>query len=252
SKRKVIDYELTARDRDGKETVVSYNATTFYDRDRRLQGVFAAVREITERKQYERSLREAPQRAEQANRAKSEFLANMSHEIRTPLNAVIGLGYLLEHTTLSKDQRQLLTKIQFGGRPLRGVTPEVRGQALVGVISNVRDLSKIEAGEMSREDEPFDLQQLVRDLSQMLTPQAVAKGIELIVQSAPALPRMVSGDASRLRQILTNLLGNSIKFTAAGHVELKVFCTEKSSDRIRLSCTVQDTGIGIEPAALDC
>ena len=239
SKRKVIDYELTARDRDGKETVVSYNATTFYDRDRRLQGVFAAVREITERKQYERSLREATQRAEQANRAKSEFLANMSHEIRTPLNAVIGLGYLLEHTTLSEDQRQLLTKIQFGGR------------ALLGVINNVLDLSKIEAGEMSLEDEPFDLQQLVRDLSQMLTPQAVAKGIELIVQSAPALPRMVNGDASRLRQILTNLLGNSIKFTAAGHVELKVFCTEKSSDRIRLSCTVQDTGIGIEPAALE-
>src|SRR5580692_1881991 len=99
SKRRVTDYELTARDRDGKETVVSYNATTFYDRDRRLQGVFAAVREITERKQYERSLREATQRAEQANSAKSEFLANMSHEIRTPLNAVIGLGYLLEHTS---------------------------------------------------------------------------------------------------------------------------------------------------------
>jgi PAS domain S-box-containing protein len=239
SKRKVVDYELTARDRDGKETVVSYNATTFYDRDRRLQGVFAAVREITERKQYERSLREATQKAEQANRAKSEFLANMSHEIRTPLNAVIGLGYLLEHTRLSEDQRQLLTKIQFGGR------------ALLGVINNVLDLSKIEAGEMSLEDEPFDLQQLVRDLSQMLAPQAVAKGIELIVQAAPTLPRMVNGDASRLRQILTNLLGNSIKFTAAGHVELKVFCTEQSSDRIRLSCTVQDTGIGIEPAALE-
>src|ERR1700681_3694962 len=239
SKRKVVDYELTARDRDGKETVVSYNATTFYDRDRRLQGVFAAVRETTERKQYERSLRDATQKAEQANRAKSEFLANMSHEIRTPLNAVIGLGYLLEHTSLSEDQRQLLTKIQFGGR------------ALLGVINNVLDLSKIEAGEMSLEDEPFDLQQLVRDLSQMLAPQAVAKGIELIVQSAPALPRMVNGDASRLRQILINLLGNSIKFTAAGHVELKVFCTEQSSDRIRLRCTVQDTGIGIEPAALE-
>src|SRR6202167_4145042 len=101
SKRKVTDYELTARDRNGKETVVSYNATTLYDRDRRLQGVFAAVREITERKQYERSLREATHRAEHANSAKSEFLANMSHEIRTPLNAVIGLGYLLEHTTLN-------------------------------------------------------------------------------------------------------------------------------------------------------
>jgi PAS domain S-box-containing protein len=239
SKRKVTDYELTARDRDGKETVVSYNATTLYDRDRRLQGVFAAVREITERKQYERSLREATYRAEHANTAKSEFLANMSHEIRTPLNAVIGLGYLLEHTTLSDDQRQLLTKIQFGGR------------ALLGVINNVLDLSKIEAGEMSLEDEPFDLPVLVRDLGQMLAPQAAAKGIELLVQTAAALPRMVKGDASRLRQILTNLVGNSIKFTETGHVELQVFCTEVSSDRLRLRCTVQDTGIGIEPAALE-
>jgi PAS domain S-box-containing protein len=239
SKRKVTDYELTARDRDGKQTVVSYNATTFYDRDRKLQGVFAAVREVTERKQYELSLREATHRAEKANSAKSEFLANMSHEIRTPLNAVIGLGYLLEHTTLSEDQRQLLTKIQFGGR------------ALLGVINNVLDLSKIEAGEMSLEDEPFDLPELVRDLSQLLAPQAAAKGIELIVQTDPATPRMVNGDASRLRQILTNLLGNSIKFTEVGHVELKVVCVEKSSDRIRLRCTVEDTGIGIAPATLE-
>jgi PAS domain S-box-containing protein len=239
SKRKVTDYELVARDRTGKETVVSYNATTIYDRDRRLQGVFAALREITERKQYERSLREATHRAERANSAKSEFLANMSHEIRTPLNAVIGLGYLLEHTALSEEQRQLLAKIQFSGR------------ALLGVINNVLDLSKIEAGEMSLEDEPFDLPELIRDIGQMLTPQAVTKGIEFIIQSSPNLPRMVKGDASRLRQILINLLGNSIKFTETGHVELKVFSTEQGSDRIRLRCTVQDTGIGIEPAALE-
>jgi PAS domain S-box-containing protein len=238
SKRKVTDYELTACDRNGKQTVVSYNATTFYDRDRRLQGVFAAAREITERKQYERSLREATHRAERANSAKSEFLANMSHEIRTPLNAVIGLGYLLEHTTLDEDQRQLLSKIQFGGR------------ALLGVINNVLDLSKIEAGEMSLEDEPFNLPELVRDLGQMMAPQAQVKGIELVVHCAPAIPRIVKGDESRLRQILTNLLGNSIKFTEAGHVELKVSCTEQNADRIRLRCTVQDTGIGIEPEAI--
>jgi PAS domain S-box-containing protein len=239
SKRKVTDYEMTARDRAGKETVVSYNATTLYDRDRRLQGVFAALRDITERKQYEHSLREATHRAEQASSAKSEFLANMSHEIRTPLNAVIGLGYLLEHTLLSEDQRQLLAKIQFGGR------------ALLGVINNVLDLSKIEAGEMSLEEDPFDLPELVRDLGQLLGPQAAAKGIELLVQSAPSLPQIVSGDAARLRQVLTNLLGNSIKFTETGHVELKAFSSELSADRLRLRCTVQDTGIGIEAAALD-
>jgi len=238
STKKVTDYELTARDREGRETVVSYNATTFYDRDRKLQGVFAAAREITERKQYERSLREATHTAEQANSAKSEFLANMSHEIRTPLNAVIGLGYLLEHTTLNDDQRQLLAKIQFGGR------------ALLGVINNVLDLSKIEAGEMSLEDEQFDLPELVRDLGQMLAPQAAAKHIDLIVRAAPGLPRIVRGDASRLRQILTNLLGNSIKFTEKGHVKLEIRSTEQTSDRIRLRCTVEDTGIGLEAAQL--
>jgi PAS domain S-box-containing protein len=238
SKRKVVDYELIARDRNGNETVVSYHATTIYDRERRLQGVFAALRDITERKQYERSLREATHRAERANNAKSEFLANMSHEIRTPLNAVIGLGYLLDQTALNEDQRQLLAKIQFSGR------------ALLGVINNVLDLSKIEAGEMSLEDEPFDLPELIRDIGQMLTPQAVLKGIDFIIQSSPDLPRVVTGDASRLRQILINLLGNSIKFTEAGHVELKVLSTEQGSDRIRLRCTVEDTGIGIEAAAL--
>jgi CheY-like chemotaxis protein/HPt (histidine-containing phosphotransfer) domain-containing protein/two-component sensor histidine kinase len=104
---------------------------------------------------------------------------------------------------------------------------------------------------MSLEDEPFNLPELVRDLGQMLAPQAVTKGIELVVHCAPAIPRIVKGDASRLRQILTNLLGNSIKFTEAGNVELKVACTEQNSDRIRLRCTVQDTGIGIEPEAIE-
>ena len=238
STRKVTDYELTARDREGKETLVSFNATTLYDRYRKLQGVFAATREITERKQYERSLRDATLAAELASSAKSEFLANMSHEIRTPLNAIIGLGYLLDHTPLSEDQRQLLTKIQFGGR------------ALLGVINNVLDLSKIEAGEMLLEDEPFDLPELVRDLALMLGPQAAAKGIELLVDTDPTLPPIVRGDASRLRQVLTNLLGNSIKFTERGRVALKVIGTERTSERLQLRCTVEDSGIGMEPEAL--
>jgi PAS domain S-box-containing protein len=201
--------------------------------------IVGAIQDITERRKLEQQLRDAISVADKASKSKSEFLANMSHEIRTPLNAVIGLGYLLEQTSLSEDQRQFLAKIQFAGR------------SLLGVINNVLDLSKIEAGEMPLEDEPFDLVELVRDVSQMLQPQALAKGIDLIVQPAPALPRMIRGDASRMRQILTNLLNNSIKFTESGHVSLRLFCTEQGSGRIRLRCEVSDTGIGIEPSACD-
>jgi CheY-like chemotaxis protein len=162
----------------------------------------------------------------------------MSHEIRTPLNAMIGLGYLLEQTALNHDQLQFISKIQFASR------------SLLCVVNDVLDLSKIEAGEMSLEDEPFDLRELVRDLGQMLSPQAQAKGIDLIVQPSSELPGMVIGDVSRLRQIFINLLNNAIKFTEVGEVELKAFCTDSGADRIHLRCLVNDTGIGIEPVAL--
>ena len=201
--------------------------------------IVGAIQDVTDRCTLEQRLRDALSAADKASKSKSEFLANMSHEIRTPLNAVIGLGYLLEQTPLSEEQRQFLAKIQFAGR------------ALLGVINNVLDLSKIEADEMSLEDEPFDLPELVRDVSQMLLPQAVEKRIELKVDPAASLPGRVFGDASRVRQILTNLLNNAIKFTERGHVRLAVFCTEQGSGRIRLRCEVEDTGIGIERAACE-
>jgi signal transduction histidine kinase/DNA-binding response OmpR family regulator/HPt (histidine-containing phosphotransfer) domain-containing protein len=198
--------------------------------------IFGAVQDVTDRCKLEQRLRDALAAADRASRSKSEFLANMSHEIRTPLNAVIGLGYLLEQTPLTDEQRQFLAKIQFAGR------------ALLGVINNVLDLSKIEADEMALEDEPFDLPDLIRDLSQMLLPQALEKGIELRVEPAPSLPRRVIGDAARVRQILVNLLNNAIKFTEVGEVTLAAFGVEHGAGRIRLRCEVSDTGIGIEPA----
>lgn len=224
--------------KNGERITVSLVVTPMYETTGELLGYVGVAHDVTHQAIYEESLRAARGKAEQASGAKSEFLANMSHEIRTPLNAIIGLGYLLEQTALSEDQTQYLGKIQFAGR------------ALLGVVNNVLDLSKIEAGEMSLEDESFDLPVLVRNVSQMLGSQAAAKGIDLNLQSAADLPRLARGDASRLRQIIVNLVNNGIKFTQAGHVELKTFCTEQSIDRMRLRCEVSDTGVGIEAATL--
>ena len=234
-KKRVTDYELTECDRDGRETVVSYNATTFYDRDRRLQGVFAALREISERKQYERTLREATLTAEGANCAKSEFLANMSHEIRTPMNTVIGLTYLLGQTKLDAAQASHLTKI------------ELAGKALLAVINDVLDLSKIEAGELTIERAPFSLRDLMQDVADVMTVHADAKGIALTVSTPHDLPATLEGDSMRLKQILTNLLSNAIKFTDRGGVALRVRCLAATPARVTLCFLVTDTGIGFAP-----
>jgi PAS domain S-box-containing protein len=233
---KVTNYELTTRARDGRLTVVSYNATTFHDRDRRLQGVFAAARDITERKQYEASLRHATEKAEQASRAKSEFLANMSHEIRTPMNAVIGLSYLLGQTALNQEQAAFLAKVKLASK------------SLLMVLNNVLDLSKIEAGELLVESIGFRLSTLLKDLADVMAVQAHARGIAFEIDVPADLPEALEGDATRLQQILTNLLSNAIKFTERGSVTLRVRGDMGSADRVTLGFSVHDTGIGITPA----
>jgi len=232
---KVTNYELTARARDGKLTVVSYNATTFHDRDRSLQGVFAAARDITERKQYELSLREATHKAEQANRAKSEFLANMSHEIRTPMNAVIGLSYLLGQTSLDAQQLAFLAKVKLASK------------SLLVVLNNVLDLSKIEAGELIVESTAFSLRSLLKELTDVMAVQAEARDVAFEIDVDDDLPVALEGDATRLNQILTNLLSNAIKFTESGSVKLSVRRFAETSQRVTLCFVVSDTGVGIAP-----
>jgi len=228
--------------KDGTRVQVSLVITAMYTPEGRTLGYVAIALDITRQAQYEQTLRLAMADADRANRAKSEFLANMSHEIRTPLNAVIGLGYLLDQTPLNADQRQFVAKIEFAGR------------SLLSVVNNVLDLSKIEAGEMLLEEERFDLPELLTDIGQMLLPQVSAKGIELMARVAPTLPRWVKGDVARLRQILTNLVNNAIKFTAEGCVTVEAWCIDQDIDqdenRIRLRCEVRDTGIGIEPLVM--
>jgi len=233
NEKKVTDYQLTARDRDGKETVVSYNATTFYDRDRKLQGVFAAARDITERKQHENSLREASQKAENANQVKSDFLANMSHEIRTPMNAIMGMTRLAMRKNPGPGQLSYLTKIDNAA------------QSLLSIVNDILDYSKIEAGKMELEQITFSLDEVLNDLDDIVRQKAEQKGIEIVFSMASDTPHYLKGDPLRLGQILINLVNNAIKFTEKGAVIVEVKAGAGAGESRQLRFSVNDSGIGM-------
>ncbi|MDR7152642.1 PAS domain S-box-containing protein [Hydrogenophaga palleronii] len=177
--------------------------------------------------------------AEAASQAKGEFLANMSHEIRTPLHAVIGLTHLLADTPLSAHQQQLLDKSLMASR------------SLLGIVNDVLDLAKIEAGELTLLPEPFLLDSLVNDLDNLFREQSKSKGVHLVVERSETLPAVLVGDAMRLRQILNNLTGNAFKFTQHGSVRVRLSGVPAKADdppgSVRLRGEVQDSGVGISP-----
>ena len=200
--------------------------------DGRPVALVGALMDFTERHKAAEELRRAQTAAEQANRSKSVFLANMSHEIRTPLNAVLGVFYLLMDTKLDAGQRQLLGKAQLAGR------------TLLGIVNDVLDLAKIEAGELMLSEEPYDLTDLLREIESVYAPQATLKGVHFELTVDRHLPRWLTGDVQRVRQILTNLIGNAVKFTPSGSIRLSAQrMAGPSAEKLRLS--VQDTGIGI-------
>jgi len=231
--KSITDYELTAQARDGKKTVVSYNATTFYDRNRKLEGVFAAARDVTESKKVEAELKQARAVAESASRTKSDFLASMSHEIRTPMNAIMGIADLLAKTPLSPEQDKY---VQIFRRS---------GENLLNLINDILDLSKVEAAQLDLERTGFSLNDHLEKVIEMVAPRADEKGLTLAFEIEPGTSNDLVGDPTRLRQVLLNLIGNAIKFTESGGVSLRVAADGDFAVPTALRFTVSDTGIGI-------
>jgi PAS domain S-box-containing protein len=235
----MIDKEEVETWPDGSTTWAASTKVPLRDASGTIIGTFGVSRNITERKRADEALRVAKAAAEAANLAKSQFLANMSHEIRTPLSAVVGMAEILMESGLTPEQREFAEIIHRSGN------------GLVGMLNDILDFSKIEAGHLELESIPFDLALAVDDVVQLLAANAEAKGLELILRMAPGTPMRLVGDPGRLRQVISNLIGNAIKFTEQGHVLVDISSEPTEDGDVRLHLAVKDTGIGIQGDKLD-
>jgi light-regulated signal transduction histidine kinase (bacteriophytochrome) len=211
------------------------NGEPTWDQDGQKSGMHGTLCDMTEQRRHEDHLQVAKHQAETANATKGLFLANMSHEIRTPMNAILGFARLLEDETLTEDQLQMVQRINTAGR------------SLLGIINDILDLSKIEAGQLSIEQRPFKLGELLANIDSLMGAAAQAKGLTLRLEENNPVDGWLNGDALRIEQVMINLVGNALKFTEQGGVTIRVAPVTVTEDAVRLRFEIEDTGIGLSP-----
>lgn len=222
--------------KDGEERIFEWSNALLHDDDGAMQYLTTIGIDITEQKEHEQALEKAKEAAESAAKAKADFLANMSHEIRTPLNGIIGLTELVLQTELTSKQRDYLDKSNLSSR------------ALLDVINDILDYSKIEAGKLELENRPFELNSVLNTIMSLFEYQAIQKGLQMYVE-VDIQDSIIIGDSLRLTQILTNLVGNAIKFTKQGSVSIGISTVHEEDDFVHLRFSIKDTGIGMNSEA---
>lgn len=225
--------------KDGETVWVFISFLRSWDKDKRRYQQISCLIDITDRIEAAAELQKAKEAAENANRAKSQFLAMMSHEIRTPMNGIIGMASILEDTPLDEEQRSFTSTILTSG------------EALLTIINEILDFSKIEAGQLELDEDVLELAKCVEGAIDLVSSHASGKGIELLCEIGVDVPRLIFGDATRLRQVIVNLLGNAIKFTSSGEVCLRVSTIGSKGDQLELQFVVSDSGIGIPADRLE-
>jgi len=220
---------------DGRVTWVLTSKMPYRDHQGKIVGTFGVSKDITDLIVAEQDLEKAAKAALEMAQVKAQFLANMSHEIRTPMNAIIGWTAQLLDTPLTLEQREFAATVQRSA------------DALLDIINSILDFSRLEAGRMTLDSVDFDLGEVVEGTVEFLAERAHASGLELVCQLPDDLPDHVRGDPGRLRQVLTNLIGNAVKFTPAGEIVVRVFALLETANQVTLRGEVQDTGIGISP-----